>query len=208
MADPYIPAGAPSLIDALGRDVMHEEDLQKTVIWLRDEFAREGIPFGIIGAFAMRMNGFTRHTEDLDIVTTRDGLDLIHERLVGRGLAARAAGRRKALRNTIFRVNLDFVVAGESAGSSESPIRFPDPSGPEFDNRRDGVRYATLPVLLTLKIAAGEWGHRMRDWSDAIRLIQLHQLDDSYAELLPEPVRDKFRWLVQRGREEIDISDE
>lgn len=208
MADPYVPAGAPSLIDALGRDVMHEEDLQKTVIWLRDEFAREGIPFGIIGAFAMRMNGFMRHTEDLDIVTTRDGLDLIHERLVGHGLAARSAGRRKGLKNTIFRVNLDFIVAGESAGSSESPIRFPDPSGPEFDNLKNGVRYATLPVLLTLKIAAGEWGKRLSDFGDAIRLIRANALDERFVEQLPEPVRERFRWLVQREREEIDITAE
>ena len=207
MADPYVPAGVSSMFEAMQRDVMHEEDLKKTLRWLRDECGAAGIPFGVIGAFAMRPNQFVRHTEDLDIVTTRDGLDLLHQRLVGRGLAPRGPGRRKALKNTIHRVDIDVIVAGERAGSDESPIVFPDPRGPGFDLVKDGVRYATLPTLLTLKIAAGEWGKRLSDFGDAIRLIRANALDERFAEQLPEAVREKFCWLVQREREEIDLTD-
>lgn len=206
MADPYVHDGASSMFEAMQRDVMHEEDLKSTVAWLRDECGRLDIPFGLIGAFAMRPNQFVRHTEDLDLVTTREGLDLIHRELIGRGLAPRGPGRRKGLKNTVYRVDIDVLVAGEHAGSQESPVLFPDPRGPEFGLVKDGVRYATLPTMLTLKIAAGEWGRRLRDWSDAIRLIQSNQLDEAYADQLPAPVRERFRWLVQRGRDEIDVS--
>ncbi len=208
MADPYVPDGEPSLIEALGRDAMHEQDLQKAVVWLRDECGREGIPFAVIGALAMRVHGFVRHTEDIDIVTTREGLDLIHERLVGRGLVPRAKGGRKGLKNTVFRVNVDVIASGEKAGSSESPVQFPDPCGSEYGTRKDGVNYATLPHLLTLKIAAGEWGRRLKDFGDAIALIRANSLDESYADRLEEPVRARFRDLVQRAREEIDLVDE
>ncbi len=187
---------------------MHESDLEKTLVWLREQLDSAEIPFAVIGAWAMRVNGFVRHTEDLDIITTREGLDRIHERLVGLGIVPRARGLRKRLKNTLYRVDIDVIQAGENAGSSASPIPFPDPSDGSAWQTKDGIRYATLATLLTLKVASGEWGRRLKDFADVIALIRANGLDESYAEQLPVPVRSRFRDLVERCRQEIDLTDE
>ena len=62
----------------------------------------------------MRQHGYVRFTEDIDLVTTREGLNRLHERLVGRGLAPRGPGLRKKLRDKGFArtVNRDDVYRG------------------------------------------------------------------------------------------------
>ncbi len=202
MADPCVPR---SMIDGLRRDAVHSQDIARALESLREACGREQIPFAVIGALAMRVHGFVRHTEDIDVVTTREGLERIHERFVGRGFVPRGPGLRKKLRDTVHKVDVDVIAAGEHAGSPDSPVVFPEPDSAEFGLISDGVRYATLPTLLTLKLAAGIWGRRHLDLADVIRLIQSNQLTESFASELPEPVRAKFVELVQSAREEIDI---
>src|SRR4051794_9744227 len=44
-----------------------------------------GIPYAVSGGMALFAHGFLRFTEDVDILVTRDGLKLIHEKLEGLG---------------------------------------------------------------------------------------------------------------------------
>jgi hypothetical protein len=166
MARPVFNA---SLLDGLRRDMMHSRDVRAALADLQKAFEREEIPFAVIGALAMRQHGYVRHTEDIDIVTTPEGLARIHERLMGRGLVARARGSRKKLRETTHQVDLDVLQAGEHAGAPGSPVRYPAPTDPQFATGPDGIRYATLPALLSFKIAAGIWGKRPRDLARTTR---------------------------------------
>src|SRR5690349_17095217 len=102
MAEPYT---GTSLLDGLSRDHVHSNDLSAALAELQAQCEREGIPFAVVGALALRRYGYVRFTEDIDIVTTRDGLDRMHTSLVGRGLIPRGAGLRKKLRDTIHKVN-------------------------------------------------------------------------------------------------------
>src|SRR5881628_2938485 len=61
----------------------------------------EGIPYAVIGGMALVAHGYDRFTDDVDLLTTREGLDRIHERLTGRGYVPPFAGSRKALRDTV-----------------------------------------------------------------------------------------------------------
>jgi hypothetical protein len=153
----------------------------------------------------MRQYGYARHTEDIDILTTPDGLELIHKRLVGRGIVPRASGLRKKLRDTKHRVDLDVLQSGEPAGGEGSPVRYPDPGSAAFVAGADGIRYPTLPALLAFKIASGLWGRRPRDLADAQELLKIRGLDESFAEQLPEELRSKFLDLLRARREERDI---
>jgi hypothetical protein len=199
------PAVTPSLLEGLRRDLMHARDIAAALEDLRQAFAREGIPFAVIGALAMRQHGYIRHTEDIDIVTTPEGLARIHERLVGRGLVPRAPGLRKKLRDTVHKVNLDVLQSGELAGGPGSPVRYPEPGASAFAAEADGIRYATLPALLAFKIASGVWGRRPRDLADAQELIKANALSESHAGQIPEPLRPRYLELVHAAREERDI---
>jgi len=183
---------------------MHSEDIASALEFLRDSFAREHIPFGLIGALALRYHGYERFTEDIDILTTREGLDRIHETLVGRGLLPRGPGLRRKLRQPRFKVNVDVVTAGEHAGSAESPVVFPDPGSEAFEEQ-DGVRVVILERLVELKIGSGVWGNRDQDLVDVQKLIKANGLSETFAERLPPAVRAKFLELLVRSRLEREL---
>jgi hypothetical protein len=75
---------------------MHSRDIAAALEALRLRLAEERISFAVIGALALRSYRYVRHTEDIDILTTPEGLDRIHARLVGRGLVLRAPGSARA----------------------------------------------------------------------------------------------------------------
>jgi hypothetical protein len=200
MADPL----TGSLIEELKRDQMHSRDIAACLEQLREDLERVGIPFALIGALALRHHGYTRFTEDIDILTTPEGLDRIHEVLVGRGLSPRAPGLRKKLRDTRFKVNVDVITAGEHAGSDDSPTVYPSPLSDAFFEE-DGLRIATVEKLVEFKIASGVWGNRDQDLVDVQKVIQVHRLDESFAKDLPEALRPRYLELLERSRLERDI---
>ncbi len=183
---------------------MHSQDIVAALEFLRDALGREKIPFGLIGALALRHHGYSRFTEDIDILTTPEGLDRIHEKLIGRGLLPRAQGLRKKLRQTQFKVDIDVVTSGEHAGSDESPTVYPDPASDAFVER-EGIRVATLEKLIEFKIASGIWGHRAQDLGDVQRLIPVNRLAEAFAGKLPEALRAKFLEILAESRLERDI---
>jgi hypothetical protein len=195
------PVRGGSILDHLERHAMHERDLRFALLMLKVQLDREGIPFAVIGAVAMQEHGYVRHTEDIDIVTTAEGLDRIHERLIGRGFRPRAEGLRKKLRDTIHAVDIDVIQAGEHAGSAASPVVYPEPTSAAYIvNAESGIAYATLASLIGFKLGSGIWGHRLRDLADVQELIKLNRLDETYAAQLPEALREAFNEHVRLSR--------
>ncbi|MBI4568721.1 MAG: hypothetical protein HY719_10025 [Planctomycetes bacterium] len=195
------PAVGSSLLEMLSRDSMHAQDIENALQDIVRRFAEEGIPFALIGALAMRYHGFVRFTEDIDVLTTREGLDRIHERLVGRGIVPRGPRLRKGLRHAEFKVNIDVIQAGEHAGNAESPLVFPDPRSEAFEDR-DGIRVPRLETLIQFKLTSGIWGKRLDDLGDVVNLIQANDLDESFADLLLPDVRAKYLELLDLSRRE------
>jgi hypothetical protein len=160
---------------------------------------REGVPFALIGALALRHYGYTRHTEDIDILTTPEGLERIHATMLGRGLVVRAPGLRKSLRETEHHVDIAVVTSGEHAGSPESPVEYPRPDSPAFVEVA-GLRLPTLEALVEFEIASGIWGYRPQDLADVQRLIRLDGLDEAFADRIAPPLRERFLDLVRESR--------
>jgi hypothetical protein len=189
------------LVELLRRDHVHGQDIAAALDFLRRRLAEEGIPFAVIGAMALRQYGLVRATEDIDILTTPDGLDRIHATLVGRGLAPRGPGLRKGLRETAHEVSIDVVTSGEHAGSSESPVVYPPPDTDAFVDI-GGVRFPTLETLVEFKIASGVWGHRHQDLGDVQNLIRIHGLSETSANRLSVTVREHFLRLLRETRQQ------
>ena len=183
---------------------MHSGDIALVLESLRRRLTEEGIPFAVIGALALRYYGYVRHTEDIDILTTREGLDRIHATLVGQGLAPRGPGLRKSFRETAHQVNIDIVTSGEHAGSSESPVEYPQPDSAAFVDVA-GLRLPTLEALVEFKIASGVWGHRAQDLADVQRLIRINGLEEAFAGRIASPLRQTFLHLLRESRLERDL---
>jgi hypothetical protein len=193
-----------SLVQEMRRHYAHSRDIATVLESLRRRFADAEIPFAIVGAIALQHYGYVRHTEDIDIVTTPDGLNKIHETQVGRGIVPRGPGLRKRLRETEHVVNIDVITSGEHAGSPDSPVVYPPPDSDTFVEV-EGLRYPTLESLIAFKIASGVWGHRGQDLGDVQRLIRLNGLAEGFAERLLAAVRERYLDLHRESRRELEL---
>ncbi len=193
-----------SLVQEMRRHYAHSRDIGIVLESLRRRLAEADIPFAVVGAIALQHYGYLRHTEDIDIVTTPEGLRKIHETQVGRGIVPRGPGLRKRLRETEHVVNIDVITSGEHAGSQDSPVVYPPPDSDAFVEL-NGIRYPTLEALISFKIASGVWGRRDHDLADVQRLIRFNSLAEPFAEQLPPSLLETFLSLLQRSREEIEL---
>jgi len=175
------------------------ERLADALEWLRRTLDAAGIPFAVIGGLALRHHGYARFTEDIDILTTRDGLERIHKELIGAGLVPRFQGARKGLRETAHAVNVDVITSGEPAGGTGSPVLYPEPGSAAFVER-DGFRVPTLPTLVAFKLASGIHGSRSRDIGDVEELIKVNGCAEDLAASLPEPLRAPYLEALTRAR--------
>jgi len=122
---------------------MKKDDVHLAMRRVTERLREEKIPYAIIGGMAIALHGFLRVTSDVDLLTTKDGLSRIHERLVGHGFVPAFAGARKRFRDTATGVMIDVITTGEYPGDGKpGPIQFPDPSD---SVERDGysIRPAT-----------------------------------------------------------------
>ncbi len=152
------------------------------------------IPYALIGAMALNEYGYRRVTVDVDILLTREGLDVFKRAHLGRGYLEKFPGSR-GMRDTEHGVDIDVVLAGEYPGDGKpKPVAFPDPEMAAVEGAR--VRLLPLPTLMELKLASGMSApHRLRDLADVLEIIRLQRLPEEFAVQLDPWVRDKFREL-------------
>ncbi|MBI4614477.1 MAG: hypothetical protein HY720_12770 [Planctomycetes bacterium] len=157
----------------------------------------------LFGAVALQHHGYVRHTEDIDILITPEGLDRFHACLVGRGYLPRFSGSRKKIRETTRHVDIDLFAAGERGGPEALGFVFPDPRGEGF-LEVEGLRFPDLAMLVTLKLVSGAAPHRLKDLADVLELIKAIGLDESLADRLLPALRAKYLELLQAARQEPD----
>lgn len=172
---------------------MARDDVHDTMRRLEQRLRGENISHAIIDGMAITLHGAGRPTEDVDVLTTREGLDRIHERLVGRGYVPVFPGARKALRDTTTGVKVEFITTGEFPGDGKpKSISFPDPAGNTVE--RAGISVISLPRLIELKLASGLTAEhrRYRDLGDVETIIAYLKPPRSLGEELDPSVRDEY----------------
>jgi hypothetical protein len=182
------------LIDAFfqGRDDVHQ-----TMRRLATRLREEQIPYALIGGMALMLHGFKRVTGDVDVITTREGFEAIHQRLIGNGYE----GKRKRIRDVETGIQIDFFTTGEYPGDGKpKAVAFPDPSA---SVELEGLPVIELPKLIELKLASGMTNAlRIRDSADVMDLIQKLRLPRELAEQLDPSVRDEYlrMWEAWKNR--------
>jgi len=149
---------------------------------------------------ALFYHGHRRFTQDVDILVTKEGLKLIHEKLEGRGYLPRFEGS-KHLRDTDSGVKVEFLTTGEFPGDGKpKTVSFPDPAAVRVEV--EGMGFLQLPTLVELKLASGMTNvHCGKDIVDVQALVVELNLGDDFAEQLNPFVRDKFLELVRLFRD-------
>lgn len=167
-----------------------ESEVHKTLRFVAARLEELGIDYCVVGAMAMFFHGFRRFTEDVDLLVTPAGLARIHEELIGSGYI-RPSPSERCLRHVETGVRIDFLVTGEFPGDRRpKPLSFPDPA--QAAVTIDGIRFASLPHLMEMKLAAGMHPRHLKHLADAQQLLTVLQLQRSFAAELSEYVRAKF----------------
>jgi hypothetical protein len=186
---------------------MKKDDVHLTMQRVTERLREENIPHALIGGMAIGLHGFLRVTKDVDLLTTKEGLDRIHARLVGRGFVLAYPGARKRLRDTATDVLIDIITTGEYPGDGKpKAVMFPDPSD---SVELDGYTVLSLPRLIESKIITGTTVdyRQLQDLGDVQAIIGELHLPRSFAEQLDSTVRSEFDrlWLLaQKHDPEFD----
>lgn len=178
-------------VDECGRFFMGQADAQRALYKLTAILESEGLPYAVIGAFALNEYGHRRVTVGVDLVMREEDLREFKRRHLGKGYAERVAGTGKLV-DTELGVNVDVPSTGRFPGDDEpKPIAFPDPA----TTAMRGERFALLPLprFLELKLAPGMVApHRGKDLVDVQELIRSAALPLELADELHPWVREKF----------------
>src|SRR5438552_18718981 len=140
-------------VEYCGRFFMGQAEAQKTLYRLTAILESEGLPYAIIGAFALNEYGHRRVTVDVDLVMREEHLHEFKRQHLGDGYAERVPGTGKLL-DTVHGVNIDVLSTGRFPGDDKpKPIAFPDPASVALR----GERFALLPMpcYIELKLASG-----------------------------------------------------
>lgn len=174
---------------------MERGDVFTTLRNLTRRLDEEKISHALMDGLAMGAHGFVRMTQDVDLLMTREGLDLFKEKFLGRGYLLAFSGAQKSFRDTATQVRIEILVTGDYPGDGKpKAVAFPDPS--VLFAERGGMRIIPLETLIELKLASGMSApHRLRDLADVQDLISTLKLPIEFCEKLDESVREKFREL-------------
>ena len=171
------------------------------------DLAKHGIDYTVIGAVALNQHGYRRFTEDIDLLLTKEGLEVFREKLVGLDYRPAFEGARKKFRTTAENIPVEIVVAGEYPGDGlPKPVQFPDPKDVAVEI--DGVKTITLEKLVELKLASGlSAPHRLKDLADVLELIRVKHLSADFATQLDESVRTKYLELHKAAEAADEIEE-
>lgn len=158
---------------------------------IADRLKSLNLPYAIVGGMALVAHGYRRTTEDIDILVTPQGLDKIHESLIGLGYLP-LFEKSKNLRDTRTGVRIEFLITGQYPGDGKpKAIAFPDPATVAVEI--DDIQYADLPTLIELKLASGMSDPgRLRDLADVQELIRVLKLPQAFADKLHPYVLGKY----------------
>jgi hypothetical protein len=181
-----------TFLQRMGSAMREKEAVEQALARLSARLNEAAIPYAVIGGIALAAHGFYRFTTDVDVLTSREGLDSIHQLLVGRGYVPAFPGARKRLRDTVSNVIVEFITAGEYPGDGKpKPVVFPSPDDVAVDF--DGVHVISLPKLIELKLASGMTAsNRMKDLVDVETLIARAKPSRALGEELDASVRDEY----------------
>ena len=121
-----------------------------------------GIPAMVVGGSALPKYNFNRVTEDIDIVVPISDASRLITVLLKRGL--KPIGKyNKLLHNNGMKIDIN-----------TPGVNFPEP-----ESKKIGISYASLPLLLALKIKVNS-DRRPQDTTDVIRLMMINKLSLEY----------------------------
>jgi hypothetical protein len=196
----------PANLEILELDAffMQTGRIYQTLQHLTQSLEREGIDYAIVGGMALVLHGYTRATQDVDVLLTQEGLERFREALVGRGFTPAFSGAKRMFKDSQTGVTVEFLVSGEFPGDGKpKAVSFPIPTAAA--TQIGEIQVIQLENLVELKLASGLSGSdRLKDLADVQELIRNLNLPQDFAQQLDPSVQQGYLQLwdgVERARQ-------
>lgn len=197
----------------LSRNVSSSRTVDDTVDMLARDLDSIDIEYAVVGGNALKVHGFSRFTDDVDVLVAKGGKNKIIDRIIGRGYVQRFTGAKDKFVNTVHNTNIDILEEGDYPGDGRpSQVPFPSPRDCSFgvtNSRGTVVKYIDLKTIILLKLASYQSlpDSCERDKLDVIDLLKVAKLDEQFADKLDPSVRKLFMQCLERARREMDVPD-
>lgn len=180
---------------------MKRDNVHTTLERLARRLDEEGIAYAIVDGMALSIHGYTRVTQDVDVLLTPEDLEAFRQRCVGRGYVAAFPGAKKTFRDAETKVPVEFIAAGDYPGDGQpKAVVFPEPKGASIEV--EGLRVLALHKLIDLKLASGlSAPHGLRDLADVQDLILHLRLPRDLAERLDASTRTEYLRLWEAAQQ-------
>ncbi|MDB9514779.1 hypothetical protein PN499_26605 [Kamptonema animale CS-326] len=179
---------------------MQQGKVYETLQNVSRSLSKAGIEYAVIGGMALVIHGYSRTTQDVDLLLTPEGLETFRTALVGRGFVPAFTGATKMFKDTATGVSVEIIVTGEYPGDGKpKPVIFPDPAVVSVD--RDGIKVIELVKLIELKLASGlSAPGRLKDLADVQELVRALSLPSELDGLDESVKADYLRlWEAVQG---------
>jgi hypothetical protein len=174
-----------------------KDEVTKSLRRLVKRLEKANISYVVVGGMAVFAHGYKRTTNDVDILLTPKGFAEFQRVFVPKNYVPMVGRPRRFIDRTNKRT-LDILVTGLFPGSGKpGPVAYPDPE--EVAEKINNIQFLKLEALIELKLAA----RRYQDFADVVKLIDVHNLDESFADRLHPSVRgDYIECLEEKRRED------
>jgi hypothetical protein len=173
------------LVQALLIELNNPERQLSTVVRDLEEC---GIDYCVIGSLAVRCHNYVRYGDDIDVLVSEETFPKIEQFFIGHGYSYRPGSDRHLYLELLSgRIPLDIYVEGEKRGDG---LPLPNPKASRI--RVLSRWYASLPLLITLKIRANDLG-------DVFQMIEENELGEDFADNIEPDVREKFVKMLKES---------
>jgi len=178
----------------LVQSLLHELDNpERQLSSICRDFEECGIDYAIIGSLAVRCHNYLRAGDDIDVLVSKEGFPKIAQYFIGHGYSYRPGSTQHLYCEFLGgKIPVDIYVEGEQR---KNGFPLSDPRASRI--KRLGRWYASLPLLITLKI-------RTDDLRDVFQMIEANELSEEFAAGLEPDVREKFLEILSRLKRQVD----
>ncbi len=140
---------------------------------------QSGLPYALVGGYAVQHYGYPRFTEDIDAVV-RDR-ESVKTALLHSGQFKAIQGSKMTVVDRSNGVPVDLLAGGQRDSAAALPY-------PQPEDSSSGIQFISLPHLFNMKLSA----RRMKDLADVVELIKANQLPLEFGQELDPEVRVTF----------------
>jgi hypothetical protein len=153
------------------------QDIESALYRISSLLHDNDINFTIIGGVANNIySNNPRTTEDIDILVSDKDRDKMKNLPIG--FIRDRTGNGRSFNFHGPKAQIDVVYSGEKAGSNRG-IDYLEPN--EITIFHNSIPFIDLEDLVQVKLSAGEYGNRFKDFGDVQELIKSNNLDRLYA---------------------------